>query len=175
MPDKKSSETDNNPADSGKGSKRLLPAAALCIVLLGGGYFVGTMTAGGSSGAPVAEATDGPTDEAAEAEHEEKAELGHLEALDAVNVNLQDGHFLRVAVTLELGEYDAGGGHGKDAAEFPTAPAADLVLTTFSGRTMAELGTAEGRELARTQLLDAVVAKYGDKVVSLYFTEFVMQ
>ena len=151
--------------------KRFLPAAVICIVVLGGGYFLGGKMSAGSPAAPVAEAAAEPD----EAEAEEKAELGHLESLDALNVNLQDGHFLRVAVALEIGEHDEGGDHGKDDAEFPIAPAADLVLSTFSGRSMPELATPEGREAARHELFEAIEEKYGDKVVALYFTEFVMQ
>ncbi|MFK7918561.1 MAG: flagellar basal body-associated protein FliL [Ilumatobacter sp.] len=176
MPDKKSSKEDSE--EKGGGAKKLLPVVVIGIVMLGGGYFVGGMMSGGGEAEPVADAAE---DEAA-AEEEETVELGDLEALDAVNVNLLDGHFLRIAVTLEVAheEHEESGddGHGAtevEEVEFPTAPAADLVLSTFSGRSMEELASAEGREAARTELLHAVEEKYGEKVVSLYFTEFVMQ
>lgn len=169
MPDKKSSEKDQ---DKESGKKSLLPIVIIGVVMLGGGYFVGGMMSGGSEPVPVAEASD-------EVEAvEEKAELGHLEALDAVNVNLQNGHFLRIAVTLEIHSDDesSGDSHGADDAEaFATAPAADLVLTTFSGRDMEELSLVDGREALRQELLEKVIEKYGEKVTSLYFTEFVMQ
>jgi len=169
MPDTKSSDAESTHTEPKKGVKRLLPAAVICIVMLGGGYFLGGKMSGAAA-PPVAEASA-----EAEVEPEEKPELGHLETLDALNVNLADGHFLRVAVALEIGEHEGGDGHGKDEAEFPTAPAADIVLTTFSGRSMPELATHEGREAARQELFTAVEEKYGDKIVSLYFTEFVMQ
>lgn len=168
MPDKKSSDKEQ---DKEGGKKSLLPIVVIGVVMLGGGYFVGGMMSGGSEPVPVADA--------AEAEPEaEKVELGHLEALEAVNVNLADGHFLRIAVTLEIhsDEKEASGGHGgEEAAAFATAPAADLVLTTFSGQSMEELSTVEGRESAREHLLEKVIEKYGETVTSLYFTEFVMQ
>lgn len=170
MPDTKSSDTESDSTETTKGVKRLLPAAVICVIMLGGGYFLGGKMSAGSAAAPVAEASA-----EAEAEPEEKAELGHLETLDALNVNLADGHFLRIAVALEIGEHEGGDGHGKDEAEFPTAPAADLVLSTFSGRSMPELATHEGREAAREELFTAISEKYGDKVVSVYLTEFVMQ
>lgn len=172
MPDKKSPKIDNEEEKSG-GSKRMLTAGVMSVAMLGGGYFIGGMMSGGEEAVPAAEAA---TDEEVV---EEKAELGHLESMEAINVNLQDGHFLRLAVTLELHheEEEEGGGHGAEetVTVFPTAPAADLVLSTFSGRSMDELATAAGRNAARETLLDAIVEVYGEKIESLYFTEFVMQ
>lgn len=169
MPDKKSSEKDT---DKEGGKKSPLPIIVIGVVMLGGGYFVGGMMSGGSEPVPVADAGE-------EAESDEPKELGHLEALEAVNVNLAEGHFLRIAVTLEIHSHEeesSGDGHGAtETVEFATAPAADLVLTTFSGREMAELSSSEGREAARHELLEKVIEKYGEKVTSLYFTEFVMQ
>lgn len=175
MPDKKSPKNDNEEEKSG-GSKRMLTAGVMSVAMLGGGYFIGGMMSGGEEAAPAAEAA--PEEDIVE----EKAELGDLKSMEAVNVNLQEGHFLRVAVTLEVvheeKEDSGGGGHGAEEEEeevFPTAPAADLVLSTFSGRSMDELATAAGRNAARETLLDAIVEIYGEKVSSLYFTEFVMQ
>jgi flagellar FliL protein len=171
MPDKKSSKKDNEDDEKSGGSKRIVTAAIMSVAMLGGGFFIGGKMSGGAAAAPVAEAA---TDE--EAVPEEKTELGELVDLEAVNVNLQDGHFLRIAVTLELDPHkESGGGHGAEEAVFPAAPAADLVLTTFSGRAMDELATASGREAARETLLEAVTEAYHGDVVSLYFTEFVMQ
>lgn len=177
MPDKKSPKTENEEEKSG-GSKRMLTAGVMSVAMLGGGFFIGGKMSGGAEAAPAAEAA---TEEEVV---EEKNELGDLKSMEPVNVNLQDGHFLRVAVTLEVvhadeGEEEGGGGHGAEEEEvetvFPTAPAADLVLSTFSGRSMEELATAEGRNAARETLLEAIVEVYGEKVSSLYFTEFVMQ
>ncbi len=169
MPDKTSEENESNDAASGGGSKKLMTAAVLSIGMIGGGYFMGGALAGGATPAPAAVAAEAVVEET-------HKEMGKLVPLDAVNVNLEDGHFLRIAVTLELDpDYSSSDSHGKDEEEFPSAPAADLVLTTFSGRSMTDLSTAEGREAARVELLTSIEEKYHGKVISLYFTEFVMQ
>lgn len=177
MPDKKSKEKksgDDADEDGGKsgGKGKLLPAIVLSVGLLGAGYFVGGGGGGGSSSAPVAEATE-------VVEEEEHHELGTLVALDAVNVNLADGHFLRVAVSLELSEekseYVAAKVKKDKTYKFPSAPASDLVLTTYSGRSMEELKSPEGREAARLALVEAIDGVYHGDVIALYLTEFVMQ
>ncbi len=170
MPDKKSSKN-NESEDTGKGgSKKMIISAVLSVALLGAGYFIGGMSSGGDS-TPVAEAADG--EQSAE-DNDEKKELGHLVDLEPINVNLQDGHFLRIAITLDT-HTEESGGHGKEEAVFPTAPAADLLLATFSGRDMAELSTETGREEARAELLESLEEAYGEEVTGVFLTEFVMQ
>jgi flagellar basal body-associated protein FliL len=65
------------------------------------------------------------------------------------------------------------GGHGDD--DFNGAPASDVVLATLSGRSIDELSTGEGREHVRHEIKEGLVHFYGEEVVALYFTEFVMQ
>ena len=57
----------------------------------------------------------------------------------------------------------------------PTAPAADLVLSTFAGKTIEELSTLEGRVAARDHLHEGLKEFYGEEVLTVFFTEFVMQ
>ncbi|MEM1334164.1 MAG: flagellar basal body-associated FliL family protein [Actinomycetota bacterium] len=178
MPGKKSknkndeSSEETNEESGGGGKGKMLPAIVLSVGLLGAGYFVGGGMGGGASEAPVAEA--------AEPEPvEEKRALGMLVPLEAVNVNLADGHFLRIAVSLELSEdatAQVESKQSKDATyEYPVAPAADLLLTTFSGRSIENLSTPAGRTEAREAYAAAIESVYQSDVVSLYFTEFVMQ
>jgi flagellar FliL protein len=172
MADKKS-----NDADTGEKKKspvkKILPIV-LCLALAGGGYFMG---GGGGSAEP---ATTEPE------EVKPYEEIHEIVSLDPVNVNLADGHYLRVAVALGLGadEHDDGAvakddGHGggtdEDAPSIETAPASDLVLRTFSGLDIAELQSPAGRESAREQLHEQLNKFYGDKIHTVLFTEFVMQ
>lgn len=171
MPDKTSSENETSEPEKG-GSKRIITAAVLSVVMAAVGYFAGGMMSGGTAETPVAAAGA----ETAETVAAEKSEMGKLVDLEPVNVNLADGHFLRIAVTLELDPHkESSDGHGAKDESFPTAPAADLVLSTFSGRDMSELQTMDGREEARTTLMHSIEEAYHGDVVSLYFTEFVMQ
>ena len=171
MPDKKSSKNKKGEDDAEVVGEKKSPIVPILvsIIMLGAGYFVGGMMSGGSSQAPVA------SDAAEAVVEEEHHELGELVTLDAINVNLQGGHFLRIAICLETHGSDSGGGHGGDDVVFPTAPAADLLLTTFSGRSVEELSSSDGREHVRQELLEAVIEKYDGEVYGLYFTEFVMQ
>lgn len=176
MADKKS---DNSAAESG-GSKRLIVIVVMCVVIAGAGFVLGGRLSGGGA-AESAEAVEEPTEELP------KTKIDEIVELEPLNVNLAGGHYLRVAVAIALHhdeehaeESGGGGGHGgggddEDAPSIATAPASDLVLTTFAGRDMQELATPEGREAARHDLHEGLVAFYGESIITVLFTEFVMQ
>jgi flagellar FliL protein len=150
------------PAKSG-GAMRLVSAAMISIALVTTGYFLGGR---GTAAAPPTETT--------EVEEEEEHAVGTIVDLDAVNVNLLDGHYLRIAVSLGLSE-DAHVGDGHGGEEFLSAPARDLVVTTFSGRSIDELSNLDGRLHVRHELEESLKEYYHGEVVSVFFTEFVMQ
>ena len=173
MPDTTSS-TDPDKNDTEKksgGAKRLVIVGAICVVILGMGYVLGgRMAAGGAAGEAITTGT--------EPEVPESETIASIVSLDAVNVNLAGGHYLRIAVSLGLGlEEDpaTAGGHEDGGAEFPTAPVADLVLSTFAGREIETLATPTGREAARQDLLAGIDEFYGETIATVFFTEFVMQ
>jgi flagellar FliL protein len=176
MPDTKSEQTETDADDSG-GKGRLIVTAVLCIGLAGAGFVLGgRLASGGDAEAASTEA------EAEVAPEDLEPVVGGIVGLDPVNVNLADGHYLRIAIAIALSEdyvhtVSGGGGHGAAATEIPfeTAPASDLVLGTFSGRDMTELATNEGRETARQDLLHGLENYYGEDIVTVYLTEFVMQ
>ncbi len=167
MPDKKSPDADEE--TSSGGSKKLM-VPILAVVLLAAGYLMG-----GKMGAGSASASDeGEAAAEAEDEHSEP-HVGIIVNLDAVNINLADSRYLRVAISLGLHEdVSLDDGHGK-TAEFPTAAASDVLLRTFTGQTIDALSTEAGREQAREELLAGLEPHYGHDVVAVYFTEFVMQ
>lgn len=172
MPDKKSPDNDEA---SGGGSKKLIVSAVLCVALLGVGYFLGGMMGGGAAEETAAPAAGEADAEAAVEAAAETHEVGAVVDLEAININLAENHYLRIAVSLGLHpDVKLDDGHGGGGG-IHTAPAADLVLTTFSGRDIAELATPEGREEVRTELLEHLAEHYHGDVVSVYFTEFVMQ
>lgn len=173
MPDKKSDGDTPEAKESSGGSKQMITTALLAVILVGVGYFLGGKLGGGE-----ASAEDTP-DAAAEVEKDETPHVGIVIDLDAININLADSRYLRVAVSLGLDEhYDAGGGGGHgggDEVEFSVAAASDVLLRTFTGMTIAELSTEQGREAARQEMLEGLEPHYGHDVVAIYFTEFVMQ
>lgn len=175
MAKKKKEDAEGTDEESGekKGGGKMMPAAMISIALVAAGYFVGGR-GGGSSTTTV-------TSVVTVVEHE--PEVSTIVDLEPINVNLADGHYLRVAISIGMGadehaaESGGGGGHGAEttATTEPTAPAADLVLSTFSGRTMEELSTLEGRISAREALHEGLKEFYGEGVITVFFTEFVMQ
>lgn len=174
MPDTTSSSGSQPPPEPTRARSKARPlvAGVLCVGLAAGGYVIGGRSSSTSSAVAAAP-------EAAPVHEPQIAEIVDLPSL---NVNLAGGHYLRVAVSLGLAvahATTASGGHdaGEDAESgFPTAPASDLVLSTFFGREMADLADGAGREAARADLLAGLQDYYGDdQVLSVFFTEFVMQ
>ncbi len=92
---------------------------------------------------------------------------GAVVAMTDTTLNLTDGHFLKVKLGLQT-EVGA-------PADLDTSKAADLLISEFTGQTMAVLSTAEGREKAKADLLTKIEAAYPKEIMDIYFTEFVMQ
>lgn len=150
----KDDKTDKNdktdkPGKAGKGAepgrksrKKLLVIAAVVALVVGGGaYFLL-----GSSG-------------------EAPPEEGEVLALDAITVNLADGHFLKVKIALQA---------TADAEEVDGSKALDLAVDQFSNLAVAELSN-EGRSQHKADLKKKVVEVYEGDVMDIYFTDFVMQ
>ena len=170
MSDKKSSENaapaaEAAPAKSG-GLLRTVVIVFLLIGIAGIGYVIGGR--GGAAPAATASGSDAAADKEAEKEAEKK---GPVVEMEAININLAEGHYLRIAVALGLSPDVKLG----EPEEFDKAAASDVVLGTFSGLNMADLTSTEGREQAREAVLNALEPHYGEEVVHVYFTEFVMQ
>jgi flagellar FliL protein len=175
MAKKKKEEAEGTDEESGeekKGGGKMMPAAMISIALVAAGYFVGGRGGGGTATTTV---TSVVTVEEAEPEVETIIDL------EPMNVNLADGHYLRIAISIGMaaeehaGEAAAGHGTAETETTEPTAPAADLVLSTFSGKSMADLQTLEGRIHAREALQEGLKEFYGEGVLTVFFTEFVMQ
>jgi flagellar protein FliL len=134
-----------------KKSKKKLIIIVLAVVLLGGGgggaYFML-----GSSGKSAAKPKPVP---------------GVVVPLDAITVNLTGGHYLKIHLALQA---TADAGDKVDGSQ-----ALDLTVAQFSNHDMAEYSSEAGRAKAKAELLKAVEKAYDDKVMDIYFTEFVMQ
>ena len=167
--------SEESEAEGGKGGGgKMMPAAMISLALVAAGYFVGGR---GGGAAPAAEATV-ITVIAPEPEVETIIDL------EPININLADGHYLRIAISIGMAapheetSGEAAAAHGattETATTEPTAPAADLVLSTFAGKTIEELSTLEGRVAARDHLQEGLREFYGEEVLTVFFTEFVMQ
>jgi flagellar FliL protein len=92
---------------------------------------------------------------------------GKVVKLDPISINLANGHFLKLGMSLQATK-EAG-------EEVDGAKALDAAIELFSQKTIEELATREGREKAKVKLTKRLQTLYEQKVYEIYFTEFVMQ
>lgn len=145
-------ETEKKP-----GKQKLIIIAVLLLVVLGAAYkFV------------IAKPAE------AEAEVPEPVAGGVL-AIDPVNINLADGAFLKLGLTLQLVE-------GADAHGEPDgSKALDTAIALFTNEEVSTLQSKKGVEKLKEKLLEEVEERYEDHethestVMDLYFTNFVIQ
>ena len=148
--DEKDKATEEAPK---KSKKKLIMIIAIVVVLLGGGaggYFMFK-----------------PSSAAAE----EVLVAGVVVPLDAVTINLADGHYLKLKITLQATD---------KAAEAPDgSKALDAAIELYSNMDSTKLLTTEGREKSKADLKAAVIKAYTVKkekeIMDVYFTTFVIQ
>ena len=137
-------------AEAPKKSKKMLIIILLAVVLLGGGagaYFMFFKSSGEEAAA--------------------KPEPGAVVAMEAITINLADGHFLKVSIALQA---------SADASHEPEGSRAlDLLISQFSNKSVAELSSNDAREEQKKELVEKVKKAYEEEVYDVYFTEFVMQ
>ena len=148
--------------EKGGGRSNLVPAVLLTLGLLGGGYFMGPA----AQEAKVAAANPKP---------EEDLVAGEVATMEPININLAEGHFLRVGIGLQLVE-------GVDVKAYTagkTSKANDIVIAELGGHAVAEMSTPEGYKKMKEALKEKIVKAYetpdGKEVMDIYITNFVMQ
>jgi len=132
------------------GKKKLIVIVLAAVLLLGGG------TAGFLLLKPKkAEAKPAPTP-------------GIVVALDAQTINLADGHYLKLKLSLQM-TADAG------AEALDGSKALDLAVDQYSGMPMGQLFSNGFREQTKAELRTKVEKAYEGDVMDIYFTTFVIQ
>lgn len=134
--------TENAAAKGGKG--RMIGIAVLVLALLGGGAWFFVLRPSGET-AP---------------------KPGDVVSLEAIQVNLAGGHYLRLGMALQLTE---------GTKEADGSKALDAAITVFSGLPVGEVNKPDVREALRKQLLDRLKERYDHEVMEVYFTEYVTQ
>lgn len=94
---------------------------------------------------------------------------GDVVAMDPSTLNLADGHYLKIAVAIQLVKGKA------TATDFDTSQAAELVINEFSNRNVVALNTNAARKRLTQQLLVAVKKAYPGEVFNVFVTQFVTQ
>jgi flagellar FliL protein len=92
---------------------------------------------------------------------------GVVVPLEPVNINLAEGHYLKVGLALQVIE---GPAHEPDGSQ-----ALDIMIGKLSHRTVAELSSNTAREKVKEELLKEIEEAYHHDIMDIYFTEFVMQ
>jgi flagellar FliL protein len=92
---------------------------------------------------------------------------GEVVALEPISINLADGHYLRVGIALQGVE---GAAHAPEGSQ-----ALNLVIDTFTGRSITELSDTATRQALQDELTHHVEEAYHHDVMDVYFTEFVTQ
>lgn len=157
-----------------KSKKKKIIVGVLCLVMAGGAYQFGVK----SSAAPPAVLAPGETTTTTipiqklgcSTTSTEEAPLSVAD-LPSMSINLAEGHYLRIAISLALCD-DIVLAEGE---EFLSAPARDIVVSTLSGKSMAELTDDASRLLVKEELTEKISAAYPAEVYEVFFVEFVMQ
>lgn len=94
---------------------------------------------------------------------------GDIVPMEATTLNLQGGHYLKLAVAIQLVE-------GKATTEdFKTSEAAELVIDEFSDRTVEAVSSNEARKKLTAELEAKIKAAYEGEVFDVFLTQFVTQ
>lgn len=91
---------------------------------------------------------------------------GTVVPLDAIQINLQGDHYLRLGLALQLtaGTKEADGSKALDAA-----------IDEFSGLPISEVSDPAKRRTLKKELEKKLDKLYEDEVMGVYFTQFVTQ
>lgn len=130
----------------------LIIAAVAVLALAGAAYFFLIKPSGGGA------ATPAPVPPPI---------AGKVVPIDAVSVNLADGHYLRLGLGLQL---------TAAVSEAPdTSKALDLAIALFSGHTVAEVSDPVTRDALKAELVTELSDAYEGEVMDVYLTDYVTQ
>lgn len=142
--------------DGDKGSRLRIVVVVLAVLLIGAGVYM--YLGNGSSEAP---ASVQPVAVAA-------IDKGEVIKLEPIFINLKNDRFLKVGLALQTTLTG-------DDAKLDGSIALDAAIEVFSNKDIDQVVTETGRAQLKEALLTLVTEKYGDQVIDIYFTEFVMQ
>jgi flagellar FliL protein len=94
---------------------------------------------------------------------------GDVVSLDANTLNLADGHYLKIAISVQLVKGKA------SATDFYTSKAAQAEIDVFSDRDVDVLNSPPGRRRLTAELAKRVKAAYPEEVYDVFVTQFVTQ
>lgn len=131
------------PAAGGKGKKKILIGVVVLALAAGAAWFFLLKPSGPAEPKP-----------------------GEVLPLEAIQVNLSGGHYLRLGMALQLTE---------TAHEADGSQALDAAIGVFSGLSVGQVNTPATREKLRQELEKELEHRYHGDVMEVLFTEFVTQ
>lgn len=138
-----------------KSKKMLLIIVALVLVIGGAAAYFLVLKPGGS----------------AEPAAEPEPEPGEVLTVEAISLNLADGHYLRLGFALQMTADAEADGHG----ELDTSKAVDIAIALYSGRTVEDISSGETRSQLKDEFLTQLNEAYHDDVMEVNFTNYVTQ
>ncbi|MCZ7527717.1 MAG: flagellar basal body-associated FliL family protein [Acidimicrobiia bacterium] len=100
-------------------------------------------------------------------------EPGGVVKLDPITLNLADGRYLKVGLALQLSSAASAEHFAEE--EGGGAKALDLAIALLGSKGYEDLATPDGRAAVKEALGSQAAAAYHGHVLTVYFTEFVMQ
>jgi flagellar FliL protein len=100
-------------------------------------------------------------------ESPKEPEKGEVAALEPIQINLSEGHYLRLVMALQLS--------ADVEEEVDGSEALALAVDMLSGRPVEEFDKPTGRRKLFAELTDDVLEHYEGEVLDLYVTEAVTQ
>lgn len=98
---------------------------------------------------------------------EEAPEPGEVVKLDAIQVNLQENHYLRIGIALQAS--------AEVHEEIEGSKALDATIELFTGHRMEDLAREAYRHKLKKKLEHELEEAYEGEVIGVYFTDFVTQ
>lgn len=130
-----------------KSKKLLIVVLVLVVVVAAAAYFLLLAPKGAETAEPA-------------------PEPGAVLTVEAMSINLAQGHYLRLGLGLQL---------TADALEVDSAKARDAAIALFSGRTVEEVSDPATRATLKFELAADLAELYDGEVMGVYLTDYVTQ
>jgi flagellar protein FliL len=171
MADAEQSEDTKKDAKKSKGKNNMIPAVVVALGLVVAGKMMGGKTA--ASAAPVlAPHAAGEVMDCAVEDIRTPPKEGAVHKLDAIPINLADGHYAKVGMALQL---SAAVNAELFKEESEAYKASDVLISIVGGRDKAEFNSPQALQALKEKITAEVRPKFECQVLEVLFTEFVIQ
>jgi flagellar FliL protein len=172
MADAEESEGSKKDAKKGKAKNNMVPAVVVALGLVVAGKMMGGAKTAASAAPMIAPHVAGETMDCAVEDIRTPPEEGAVFKLDAIPINLADGHYAKVGMALQL---SAAVNAELFKEESEAYKASDVLISIVGGRDKAEFNSPQALEALKEKITAEVRPKFECEVLEVLFTEFVIQ